>query len=258
MQLAQVALQLYTLRDHCRTVADFAATARRVRAIGYTAVELAGLGPISEHDILAICSGEGLAICASHEPAARLLDQPAAIADRLLRLGVSHAVFPYPHGIDFADPAAVDRFIRRLDSAGAHLRAAGLSLAYHNHAHEFFRPIPDGPPLLERIYAETAPENLVAELDTHWVQRGGGDPVDWVHRLSQRLPLLHLKDYRVGPDGSPDFAEIGAGTLPFDRIIPAAEAAGCAWYIVEQDVCRGDPFDSVRQSLAHVISHLLA
>ena len=46
MRLTQVAAQLYTLRDHLKTPVKIAKTLRRVRAMGYPAVQISGLGPI--------------------------------------------------------------------------------------------------------------------------------------------------------------------------------------------------------------------
>ena len=60
MKLSQVAIQLYTLRDFCKTAADFAASMKKVREIGYTAVQISGVGPIPEAEIVAICKAEGL------------------------------------------------------------------------------------------------------------------------------------------------------------------------------------------------------
>jgi sugar phosphate isomerase/epimerase len=130
------------------------------------------------------------------------------------------------------------------------LQEAGLTLSYHNHAHEFmpFR----GTTLLEYIYAQTSPQYLQGEIDTYWVQFGGGDPVDWCLRLKGRLPLLHMKDYTIQPDGKPTFASIGAGNLNWPAILGAAMAAGCEWFIVEQDTTPGDPFEAVKQSFEFI------
>ncbi len=254
MKRSQIAAQLYTVRDFCKTAADLAVTARQLRQIGYTAVQVSGVGPIPADQIAAILHGEGLTICATHENSQTLLDDTDRVIERLRVLDTRHTAYPYPAGVDFDQPAHVENLVRKLDLAGARLRSAGLVLGYHNHAHEFYRPA-GGPTVLERIYADTAPHHLVAELDTYWVHRGGGDVVAWVRRLAGRLPCIHLKDYRVNPVGEPTFAEIGAGTLPFDRIIAEAEAGGCEWFIVEQDTCPGDPFDSLRQSFDYLCQH---
>jgi len=257
MKISQVAIQLYTLRDFCKTAADFAATAKKVRAIGYTAVQLSGVGPIPESELVAMCKAEGLTICATHEPSLQIINEPEKAIARLLALGTKLTAYPYPNGIDFNNPEHLTTLIAKLDAAGAKFRAAGLTLAYHNHANEFYRP-DGGPTFLERVYAETSPENIVAELDTYWVQRGGGDVVEWVRRLKGRMPFIHLKDYKVAPNGEPSFCEIGAGTLPFKRIIAEAEAGGCEWFIVEQDTCPGDPFVSIKQSFDYIQAHLVS
>jgi len=257
MKLSQVALQLYTLRDFCKTAADFAATMKKVRAIGYTAVQISGVGPIPEAEIVAMCRAEGLTICATHEDGPTILDETDTVIARLHALGTKLTAYPYPAGIDFDNPGHIDTLIRKLDIAGAKLRAAGMKLGYHNHANEFCRP-GGGATVLDRIYAETSSENIVAELDTFWVQRGGGDVVDWVRRMKGRQPFIHLKDFKVNPAGDISFCEIGAGTLPFKRIIAEAEAGGCEWFIVEQDTCPGDPFVSIRQSFDYMKDNLVA
>ncbi|HWA08179.1 MAG TPA: sugar phosphate isomerase/epimerase [Opitutaceae bacterium] len=256
MNLSQVAAQLYTVRDHCRSALELAVTARKIRAIGYPAVQLSGLGPIDDREIVAIMRGEGLAICATHEPAADILERPEKVIDRLQRLGCRLTAYPYPQGVDLADPVQVDRLIRQLDAAGARLRAAGCMLGYHHHALEFASL--DGTLILDRILAGARPENLVAELDVYWVRCGGGDPVDWCRRLRGRLPFIHLKDHHLAADNRPEPCELGAGSLPFREIVAAAEAAGCEWFIVEQDTCPGDPFDSLKISFDYLAAELIA
>ncbi|MEO0055785.1 MAG: hypothetical protein RLZZ50_1732, partial [Verrucomicrobiota bacterium] len=96
MKLSQVAVQLYTLRDFCKTAADVAATAKKVRAIGYTAVQISGVGPVPESELVAIFQGEGLTICATHEPSLMILDEPEAAIERLHKLGTKLTAYPYP------------------------------------------------------------------------------------------------------------------------------------------------------------------
>jgi hypothetical protein len=42
----------------------------------------------------------------------------------------------------------------------------------------------------------------------------------------------------------------------YDRVVPAAVAAGAEWLLVEQDEIDGDPFDAVERSLAAVRSYV--
>jgi sugar phosphate isomerase/epimerase len=209
MKINQVAIQLYTLRDHLKTPADIAASLKKVRAIGYQAVEVAGLGSIPEHDLVQICRDNGLIICATHEGSDTILNEPQKVVERLRKLGTKITAYPYPAGIQLDTLEAIKDFCRRLNAAGKVLHDAGLTLCYHNHHIEFQRVA--GRAALEIIFAETDPRYLQGEPDTYWIQHGGGDPIAWCHRLSGRLPTIHLKDYIVTADNQPTHAEVGHG-----------------------------------------------
>ena len=255
MKLQQLAAQLYTVRDFCQTPDGLATTAKKIREIGYPAVQVSGLGPVPDDEIVRILSGEGLQICATHEPSRSILDTPEKAVERVLRLGCTQSAYPFPGGIDFSDAAQVEALCRKLETAGAVFRRHGVTLSYHNHAIEFvpFR----GATVLDYIFAHTARRHLTAELDTYWVQYGGGDPVAWCAKFAGRLSVLHMKDYVFTAENKPTFGEIGRGTLDFTRIIAAAENSGCAWFVVEQDTCPGDPFDSLRQSFEYIRQNLM-
>lgn len=255
MKLAQVAVTFYTLCEHCKTAADFAASCKKVAGIGYRAIQISGVGPIPEAEIVAIANGEGLTICATHEPAQVLLEDPARASDRLAKLGCAYTAYPYPSGVNMADLNEVRALAARLDAAGAVLRQAGQTLCYHNHAVEFARL--EGRTVYDWILSSTAPDRLQTEPDVYWAQYGGVDPAALCRRLAGRLPLLHLKDYAIGFDNKPYFAEVGHGNLDWPGIIAAAEEAGCRWFIVEQDTCPGDPFESLALSFAHIRDHLV-
>jgi sugar phosphate isomerase/epimerase len=256
MKLSQVALQLYTLRDFCKTPADIRATLQRVKKIGYPAVQASGLGPIEPAELRKLLDDAGLVLCATHEDSAVIRQEPHRVVETLQQLGCKYTAYPYPSGVDWSQPEQVESLIADLDRAGAVLREAGQVLAYHNHAIELipFR----GTTALDYIYAQTDPRNLQGEIDTYWIQHGGGDPVAWCRQLQGRLPLLHLKDYTMTTENKPAFAAIGAGNLNFPAIISAAEESGCAWFIVEQDTTPGDPFDAVKQSFDYIRAHLVS
>ena len=93
--------------------------------------------------------------------------------------------------------------------------------------------------------------------DTFWVQYGGGDPVAWIKRMTGRMPVVHFKDMTILFDpqdaatlwtGKQTMAEIGVGNLNWPAILKACEEAGVEWCAIEQDVCRRDPFESLKIS----------
>lgn len=254
MKPSQIAIQFYTLRDHCKTVEDFTATCRKVRDIGYEAVQISGVdrNVVPEQQIAQICADMGLTICATHENADEILNDPLTVVERLKTLGTHLTAYPFPAGVDFGSEDAVAELITKLNAAGQQLAAHGQVLTYHNHHHEFRKL--NGRLILERIFDETDPKAVQGEPDTYWVQYGGGDPVAWCHKLKGRLPMIHLKDYRINAEAEIEFSEVGQGNLDIPAIIRAAEAAGCQWFIVEQDSCPGDPFASIRLSFDYLRS----
>lgn len=257
MKLSQVAVQLYTVRDFCKDATSLAATAKKLRAMGYTAVQLSGVAALPEAELVAIFRGEGLTICATHEPGKKILEEPDAVVARLQALGCHYTAYPSPNGVfDLGDTAQVEELARKLDVAGAKLHAAGLVLGYHNHGFEFVRF--RDTTVLDYLFSATNPKHLVSELDTFWVHYGGYNVVDWCRKLRGRLPFIHLKDYGVNTKNAHEYREIGAGSLPFKEIIAEAETGGCEWFIVEQDETPGDPFASLQQSFNYIKDHLVS
>jgi sugar phosphate isomerase/epimerase len=252
MKISRLAAQLYTCRDILKTPAEIATTLRRLRAVGYQAVQVSGMGPIAEDELLRILEGEGLLCCATHEPGDKILNAPQAVIERLHKLRCRYTAYPYPAGVDFGDRDSVQTLIAGLEKSAATLAAHDMVLCYHNH-HNEFRKL-DGRTIFEKIFAE-AP-HLQGEPDTYWVQYGGADPVDWCERLAGRLPLIHLKDFVVNHETHSTFCEVGAGNLNFPRIIDAAEKSGCEWFIVEQDTTPGDPVDSLAQSFRYLAENI--
>jgi sugar phosphate isomerase/epimerase len=254
MKIERIALQCYTIRDHTKTAEDFAASMKRARSIGYQAVQISGIGPIPAAEVRRICDGEGLTICATHEPGKTIVEEPAAVVERLGELGCRHTAYPYPH-VRLETEADVARLSDELERAGDVLHGAGMTLSYHNHQIEF-RHI-GGRTILDRLYASTPASVLKAEIDTYWVQVGGGNPADWCARLAGRLPLLHMKDYAIGPDNAVKMAAVGEGNLDWHAIVHAAESSGCEWFIVEQDNGFTDAFEAIASSLKYIQNNLV-
>ncbi|MCP5530358.1 MAG: sugar phosphate isomerase/epimerase [Opitutaceae bacterium] len=248
----QISVNLYSLRERLKTPADFAASIRRLAEIGFKTVQLSGVANdlMSEAEFVRVCADHGITITATHEPAEKLLKDPQWSIDRLGKLGVTQTAYPYPQNVDFADEAAVAQWLARLEEVNGLLRAAGITLAYHNHHIEFVKV--GGQTVMERIFNETT---LAGEPDTYWVQLGGGSPLAWTKRFAAagRLPMIHLKDVRIAPNRDTQFAELGAGVLDFAPIIAAAEQGGCQSFIIEQDTTYGrDEFEAVAESFAYL------
>jgi sugar phosphate isomerase/epimerase len=77
-----LAVQLYTLREFLSTPPDIATTLRKVKQIGYDAVELAGMGKIDAGELAKMLSGEGLVVCGSHVPIEKLKADSQKVIDQ--------------------------------------------------------------------------------------------------------------------------------------------------------------------------------
>jgi sugar phosphate isomerase/epimerase len=162
-------------------------------------------------------------------------------------------------------------FAKQAEEYCAKLKEVGIDLYYHNHHIEFMK-LENGKYLLD-VLRENAP-SMGFELDTHWIHRGGENPVEFIKKYAGSVRLLHLKDYKIanvempdmsGPDGMQKFvsaffdkpvrfAELGAGSLPLKECIEAGLAGGAEYFLIEQDDSYGrDPFDCLRDSRAHLI-----
>lgn len=256
MQISQVAAQLYTLRDFLKTPADIQDTLKKVRNIGYEAVQVSGMAPIPEAELKAMLDGEGLVCCATHESTQAILEQPETVVERLQKLDCLFTAVPSPGSYDVSTLEAVKSFAAKMNAAGKFLADNGQTLTYHNHHFEFVRF--GDQTMLDLFYSETKDRNLQGEIDTYWVQYGGASTLDWCRRLKNRLPLIHLKDYGIDADKKPVFREIGQGNMNWNEILPAAEESGCQWFIVEQDTCEGDPFDALQTSFEFLKGHCSA
>ena len=262
---AKIGVQAMMLKDSFAEAGAFE-TLRKVSEIGYNAVEISQIPMTPENvaeldrsrselgmDIAALSvametpkgrPGDSLA-----EHFDKIVEDVKRLDAKLLRIGM------LPFSAMTSIGAVVD-FAKQANDYAERLQEQGLGLYYHNHHIEFAKF--DGKYMLD-IIAENSPA-MGMEIDVHWVQRGGLDPVRTLEKYAGRTAMVHLKDYRIGvmPESSlglldagdfagfmtefknvVQFAEVGEGNLDFAAIIPAAQAAGAEYLLVEQDELYG-------------------
>ena len=248
-----LSLQAYTIRDFMKTRQDVESSLKRLRKIGLEAIETGSVQGIDDIEFAKMLKGEGLAVSAYSGDGRTIVEEPGKVIEAMDRFGAVYAMYGWPH-IFPKDAEGYRSFAKGLEKAGAAFAKAGKVLAYHNHSLEFAKF--DGKLALEIILDETDPKLLQAELDTYWVQHGGGSPAEWCRKLKGRLPLLHLKDYGiVNAEGAlmqVKFFELGRGNLDWRGILSAAKDSGCKCFVIEQDVCAESPFDSIKISFDYI------
>lgn len=251
MQQANIAAQMYTLRSFAQTPEELRSTFQRLAAIGYTAVQISGIGPIDPQTVKAYADECGLQICATHIPWTRLQNDLDQLAKEhqlwdCKYIGLGGLPQEYRSNKD-----GYQLFAKQATEIARQLKEKyGLQFIYHNHDFEFQR-LDDQRTGMDILLHESNPQYFGFELDMYWVQAGGGDPIEWIHKVNGRMQVIHLKDMAV-IDRKPVFAELGEGNMNYKGIIEACTKTGVEWLVVEQDVCLRDPFESVAISLDYL------
>lgn len=240
------ALQLYTVRDHCDR--DLPGALRRVKEIGYDFVELAGFWGKTPEECKQALDNAGLKAICTHVPFEMIRDDLDAVKRACAALEIDYACCPILLPEHHPARRHWKRSARVLGDAGRALAKEGITLCYHNHAHEFNTIW--GKYIFDIIMDTAGADGLAAELDIYWTRYGGEDPMKALNQYMDRCPLIHVKDMAPGHDRA--FAEVGRGIIDWSAILPAARAAGAKWFIVEQDECPGDSLESAAISFEYM------
>lgn len=245
--MATLGVQMYTLRKFTQTVDDLAMALPRVREIGYRSIQVSAFGDIPPATVAKLCEENELAIGGTHVAWDRFRhDIDRVIAEHQL-WGCKHTAVGSIPAKTYLSLDGLEQFIAEAKPVAEKLAAAGITFSYHNHNHEFLHF--EGKPWLAHLYDAVPGNVLGAELDTHWIVAGGGDPVAWIRACGDRMPLLHLKDYAVNADFQRVFAAIGMGNMNWQAIISEAAKHPIEYYFIEQDNCYGeDEFECLAQS----------
>lgn len=217
----KIALQLYTVRDHCKTGPELLETLRQVKKLGYDGVEFAGFAGLPAQDVRRVLEETGLTVVATHESLDRLENGLEELVSYCKELGCANIVCAYaPTG----SREELDRLKTVLANASRHAGESGMKVLYHNHTQEF-RPLNGKRPLDE------IKEVSLLELDTYWAFDSKVDVSAYLRENTARIGLIHLKDGSL--ESVP--CAIGEGKNDIAGILGTAKQLGYEWVIVEND-----------------------
>ncbi|MFC5464776.1 sugar phosphate isomerase/epimerase family protein [Lederbergia graminis] len=239
MKKFPVGLQPYTLREAMEK--DYFGAIEKVAEVGYKGIEV-GMPPagITVAQLKAKLDELGLQALSAHVGLDQLKNDLGTIINFLKEVGAKYVVLSQ----GFETKEAVLEAVELYNKVGKELKEHGLGFLHHNHDWEFVKF--DGKYALDMLIEETDPDLVKFEIDTYWVKKGGEDPAEYMKKLNNRCPLLHIKDMEPGEEQF--FAEVGEGILNFEEIFKVAEEIGTEWIIVEQDLCRRDEFECIKTS----------
>jgi sugar phosphate isomerase/epimerase len=253
-----VALQLYSFRESFKTD-GVPKTLAKVKAMGFTHVELAGTYGLTREQFKAELDKAGLTPVSMHTDIKLLAGADAGkVLDDAKFFGIKYvgnAWFPHEGTFDEADAKAA---IAAFNAAGKNAAAAGVQFFYHAHGFEF-APGPGNKTLFDTIVAQTDPAQVKFELDIFWAHHGSADPVALLKAYPDRFVLTHMKDMKPGT--KKDFTghaaddtsvALGAGEVNVKGVVEAARNTSVEWHIIEEE--SREPEKNVPAGLAYLKS----
>ena len=249
--MTQFSYQLYSSRNF----PPLEAVLDRLAALGVETVEgYGGLYPTvaDARDLAAALVKAGLKMRSGHMGLDLVEERPDEAVEIAGFLGLEQVFVPYLQAPDRPSDADDWRaFGARLVSAGAPIRAAGLTYGWHNHDFEYM-PLPTGELPIDLILDGN---DLSLEFDVAWSFVAGKDPMETIQRYGSRIAAAHVKDRAPdGEKGDEDgWADLGDGRVDWPGCLTALKAAGCKNFVLEHD----NPSDDQRfasRSLAYLHS----
>lgn len=238
-----LAAQLYTVRDYMKTPEEIVSGLKKVREAGYSSVQVSGIGPIDPSLLKEYVENEGLSVCATHISFERLKNDLQSVIKEHKLWNCKHVGLGSMPGVYSESEEGYQSFIKEISIIADILEENDLHFIYHNHNFEFKKI---GNRIgLDILLEETDPEKVGFEIDTYWVQAGGGDPIHWIKECKGRMAVVHFKDMAISNENKQIMAEVGEGNLNWSGIIEACNQIGVQYCAVEQDICQRDPFESL-------------
>jgi len=248
-----VMFQLYNVRDELAK--DFDGTLKEIAAIGYKYVELALAQSFGKTAVQLKESLEknGLTAVSAHVPYHDMIQNPDSVIDFHIDTGCKYIVIPFLNDEERSSSPNYEEVKKSIAGLGKIVNKKGAVLLYHNHEFEFEDY--KGKYALDDLF-DSIPANLLqTEIDTCWALMGGVNPSEYILKYSLRSPVIHLKDFsasggvkiktqsdltaeveKARAQNSFPFIALGQGVQDIPGIIAAAEKAGAAWLVVEQDM----------------------
>jgi sugar phosphate isomerase/epimerase len=239
-----VGLQLYSVRELLPK--DFEGTLHKVAGAGYKEVEAAGYYDHTAAQFKKAMDDAGLKCVSTHHSMSVLKPKLDELIEYGHNLGLEYIVCPSPTR---KDPNAKGQLnledwkwvAGELNKIGEKVKAAGMTFGYHNHGPEFGTE--GGLTYYDELLKLTDPKLVAFEMDCGWVFSAGRNPLDYLKKMPERFPLLHIKDME-GEGDKMHSAVLGRGTLDYAPIFKAA--TGLKHYFIEQEDFDMDTIEALR------------
>jgi len=260
----RLAFQVYAVRDMCEK--DFVGTLKAAKAIGYEGVETGRFYGLDAKGLKAACDEAGLELVALQLYPHNLTEPQLAETIKFCKdCGCKRINTAWFKG-SAENPNDWQMLVNVLNHAAEVCAKECISVAYHNHDHEFSMSIGDkciwdwlwekdaGNSLGQIAPAPRFSGLVLQELDCGNCVLGGGDPIACLAAHPHRNPTVHIMpaiadSKRLKP------GEAGVGSscdkANWRRIIPALAADGAEWLVVKPTAHPGS-LDDLEASIKYL------
>ena len=251
-----IGLQLYMVESELGK--DFGGTLNKIAQIGIKEVEIAATYRKSASEWKAALKQSGL-----HCRSVHVYDSaqaPEEIMGFAAELGAGYVVtslnappetlakipggkVDWEHLVHAVEGMSLEDWKKSVDvtnQLGAQAAKHGLTYAYHNHNVEFKKF--GNTTGFEMLMAGTDPARVKFEMDCGWVAAAGYDPARLLETYPQRIRMLHIKAFQLGPPNlnlvgptEPKPSVIGRGKPDYRTVFAAAAKAQVEQYYIEQE-----------------------
>ena len=257
-----LSLALYSVYDEL--MRDLPGTLRKVREIGYEAVEFYGDYPnFDAKEIVSALAETGLEL-AGWQIEWKLL-QPAELEKTIAfakSVNLGTIIVPclggkpqIGHTPEEECLEVWQNYVGYMNILTQKLRPHGMRLGYHNHEHEF-TTVYGGETVFDMMYRTLHP-STVMELDCGNVYGGKNDPAEVLQRYQSRPSYLHCKPFskKLGYQttlGSPD------DDSDWTAILKAGMDGGAEQFMVECYTDQKNPYPEIESCLSGLKKALAA
>lgn len=223
-------LQIYSVRDVYFD--DKAGTLKKIKEIGYDAVEMFGAMDTPAEEMRKMLDDAGLVCCGYHIPIDWLSDEKFdETIEYNKKLGNKYIIVPsLPENMVCSTEAWLET-CRKFSILEEKVASHGMRFGFHSHGreHKLFEDGNWG----WKLYGENTDDKLVMQIDLGNCYAAGMDPIPEYQKYAHRGFTVHYKPYSLTEGYS---TPIGKDNIDWNKVIEISRASGvCEYAIVEYE-----------------------
>lgn len=233
----KIAVQLYSIRQTIEKE-GLENVLSKIKQIGYDGIEFYTFYDLAEKKLKNMLDKYGLSSASAHCSFDLLLNETDKLISYAKALGMKTLVNP---------GCSIDRLendyngvISGMSRILERLKAAGISFAYHNHAHELGKT-----DYLKKMCADLP--GLKLQPDTFWVRAAGYDPYEYAEKIIDKIEFFHIKE--LSEKGIHEANPVpGQGISSTPQIVALAKRRKMEWLILEAEKFDTDEWEYLEKS----------